>query len=236
MKQHRLATRTFLRFGKVFAALFLCVLVCACLDEPTFPDTSQKIERIGIFVSQNGLNDSTLLKIHPSEEATLRAEVYPRQFKEEVSFKWFRDTMELGNTSSFVIQPYSGIRSIPNILSIIDKEGNSIQDTFNIVSNTPPFFDDETSPSDNETICANKNTAIQFSWNSFDIDYAYGDQNHYTLIIDDKEYYVGNLTNVMQSGFSEGEHTFKVIVADSYGDRDTLKVRTFFVSNCSGEK
>ncbi|WP_407440786.1 hypothetical protein [Fibrobacter sp.] len=236
MEQRNRSTRALLHFGKGLAALFSCTLVAACLDAPSYPNTSKKIERIGIFVSQEDISDSTLLKIHPSSEATLRAEVYPRQYKKEISFKWYHDDTKLGSGDSFSIPPYASSKEIPNILKATDQEGNVYKDTFNIVSNTPPHFDEKTSPVDNDTLCANKRTSISFSWNSYDVDYSYGDKNFYTLIIDKEEYFVGSLTSVMQSGFSDGKHSFSVIVADSYGDSDTLQTRTFFISDCSGER
>ena len=49
------------------------------------------------------------------------------------------------------------------------------------------------------------------------------------LEIDGIQYQVGELQQVMHSGFGEGSHTFRVLVMDSLGDKDSIAVQEFFV-------
>ena len=51
----------------------------------------------------------------------------------------------------------------------------------------------------------------------------------HTLVIDSVRASVGSVTEIMQSGFAEGKHTFRVIVYDSYGDADSLSEKTFYM-------
>jgi hypothetical protein len=56
-----------------------------------------------------------------------------------------------------------------------------------------------------------------------------GDSLFHILEIDGKPYDVGTLQQVKQSGFKAGEHKFRIIVNDLYGDSDTLAYKKFFV-------
>ena len=49
------------------------------------------------------------------------------------------------------------------------------------------------------------------------------------LEIDGKQYDVGTLLEVKQSGFKAGKHKFRIIVRDLYGDTDTLSYKDFYV-------
>ena len=56
----------------------------------------------------------------------------------------------------------------------------------------------------------------------------------HTLIIDGSEYPVSRLTEILQSGFTEGEHSFQILVQDTFGDADTLPERHFYVIDTLG--
>ena len=90
----------------------------------------------------------------------------------------------------------------------------------------------ETTPADGDTLYGNSYTPILFTWQSFD-----RDENNYlnnTLEIDSVRYNVGDLQEVMQSGFTEGRHTFRIFVEDSMGDQDSSATQEFFVIDTLG--
>ena len=68
-----------------------------------------------------------------------------------------------------------------------------------------------------------------FEWYSLDKDLSNGDTLFHILEIDGKQYDVGTLLQVKQSGFKAGEHSFRIIVHDLYGDADTLAPKKFYV-------
>jgi uncharacterized alpha/beta hydrolase family protein len=82
-------------------------------------------------------------------------------------------------------------------------------------------------PADGDTLFGNSQTPFTFSWRSIDNDEDEQLQN--VLEIDGTRYQVGELNQVLQSGFSEGAHSFRILVEDSLGDKDSLPVREFFV-------
>lgn len=219
--------------GAVFAIAIL--MTYGCLDIPDDPNTAQELERLDIVVLQSGKEDSTLLKIRPSDSSIVRADIYPRQFKKQLSFTWLRSTQDtsfvLGNGQDYSIPENAGTDLIPNELEVIDEVGNSIRKSFDIIVNMEPMLSEATIPAQNDTLYGNVHTAILFKWKSFDND-SFDDGNlSHTLIIDGKRYPVGHLTEIRQSGFEEGTHTFQVIVLDSFGDSDTLAPTTFYMAD-----
>lgn len=214
----------------------LSFILFGCLDIPTKPNTSAKIERINVYVEQVNSKDSTLLKINPNDSAKLHVDVYPRQYKNDLSFEWYIDENVLGKESSYKIKKNIKNDSIPNKVSVTDSEGNRREISFSIIQNTPPSIDSDAIPASGDTLYGNSKTAFLFQWNTNDEDYQKGDRISHTLIIDDKAYSVGALESIRQSGFTEGKHHFKVIATDSYGDSDTLKTHTFYVLTDTEEK
>ena len=222
--------------GAVFAVALFALL--GCLDIPDEPNTGRTLERVDILVLQAGNEDSTLLKIRPSDSSIIRASVYPRQYKTQLSFLWSRQTKDssftLGQGQDFTIPPNTSADQIPNQLEVVDEAGNSIQKKFEIAVNMEPVLEDFTIPADNDTLFANTHTSILFKWRSFDYDSFDEDKLDHILIIDGVTYPVGRLTEIRQSGFTEGEHTFQIIVFDTFGDSDTLVTRSFFVLDTLG--
>ena len=194
----------------------------ACLDVPSEPDTSGKVQTVKVHALQYDKIDSTALKINPNDPATLITAVSPSNKANDLQYIWYNNDIPLGSGRSYDILPNASINEtilVPNTLVVIDKENNSQTFTFTVVMNYAPQLDKTTIPSQGETIVAEKNSPVQFQWKSTDSN---DDILTHILEIDDNRYNVGNLTKVFQSGFDPGEHQFRVIVTDSYGDADTL--------------
>ena len=91
-------------------------------------------------------------------------------------------------------------------------------------------------PASGDTLYGSPESAFLFEWYSIDVDIDNGDSLFHILEIDDKAYDVGTLLQVKQSGFNAGEHKFRVIVRDLYGDSDTLAYKNFHVIDTLGAK
>lgn len=224
--------------GAVFTVALFALL--GCLDIPDEPNTESQLEYINVILQQEGKEDSTLLKIRPSESSIVRATVYPRQYKSRLSFQWSRHTKDsthvLGEGTEYVIEANAGKSKIPNELKVTDEAGNFLTKNFEIFVNMEPSLSNNTIPAENDTIYGNKHSAILFKWYSFDNDSFDEDKLEHTLIIDGETYPVGRLTQIRQSGFGEGAHTFKIIVFDTFGDSDTLDPVTFYMVDTLGGK
>lgn len=222
--------------GAVFAFALFALL--GCLDVPGDPNTERELDHVEIVVLQAGKEDSTLLKIRPSDSSIVRASVYPRQYKNVLTFQWSRQTRDttydLGEGQDYTIYANAGKNTIPNTLKVIDEVGNSIQKDFSITVNMEPVMEETTIPAMDDTLYGNTHTAILFKWRSYDNDSFDEDKLQHSLIIDGVSYPVGKLTEIRQSGFDEGEHTFQVIVFDTFGDSDTLAPTTFYVVDTLG--
>lgn len=224
------------RFCKAPAiALALSVaFLNGCLDIPDTPDTPPEIEHISVYVEQEGIKDSSILKIFPGDSATLKVSVFPRQYKKDFSFEWKRSGRTLGTGESYVIAPKAPARDIPTLLAVYDPLGGETTVSFNVIANTPPQLDSITSPVAGDTIYGNASMAILFKWYASDKDLNYGDALNYTLVIDSTRYELGTLSDIRQSGFATGEHNVYVIVTDSYGDCDSIAPQKFYVIDTLG--
>ena len=222
--------------GAVLSIVFFALL--GCLDIPDEPEVGTELERIDVFLIQDGNPDSTLLKIRPNDSAVVRASAYPRQLKKRLSYHWLYKAGEsstvLGDDPEYTIPAYPEKKDIPNSLEVTDEIGNSVSLDFKIVANMRPVLDSVTTPADGDTLYGNTHTSILFSWYSEDTDTFDWRTLDHTLIIDSVPYSVGRLTEIRQSGFTPGAHTFQVIVRDSYGDADTLPEKTFHMVDTLG--
>lgn len=222
------------------AAIIMGALFVACLDIPNAPATSSAITKVSVSVKQFGKQDSSFLKINSTDSSTLIAQVHPSTYKNQVSYYWFNneDLLDSGSifpiSSSIAQSGEIGKLFIPNRLVIQDSEGNSIEKEFQVFVNAPPTLGSNIIPADGDTIRGDVHTAILFKWNSFDDDR--NQQLTHTLEIDGTAYTVGNLLQVEQSGFKEGKHTFRILVIDPMGDRDSTLFSTFYVMNSNGSK
>ena len=220
-------------FAFLVVAIFLGVFLVGCFDVPDYPQEFQPIESINIKVKQKGNAYSSVLKVHPSDSATVIAEVIPEKFQNDLSYEWIQSSTGndslLGRGSSYSFYTGSTNKSIPNKLTIIDKEGNRQTQEFAIIINTPPVLADTTIPANGDTLYGSVESAFLFEWYSMDMDLYNGDTLFHTLEIDGKQYDVGTLLQVKQSGFKAGEHRFRIIVRDLYGDTDTLPQKHFYV-------
>lgn len=223
--------RSILPLLVVFA--FFGIFLAGCLDAPSDPAEPQTVESISIMVLQKDNSFSTVLKVNPYDSATIQASAVPEKFQDELSFEWFyssdkKDSL-LKNGRSYSFYPNRSEGALPNKLTVTDKEGNKKVYDFAIVINTPPVLSDSTIPADKDTLYGSSTSAFLFEWNSIDMDFTNGDTLFHILEIDGKQYDVGTLLQVKQSGFKAGEHSFRIIVRDLYGDADTLPARKFYV-------
>ena len=203
-------------------ALIAGGLFAACLDIPNAPSDSSKITSLNVLVKQFGETHESPLKINSDESAELIAEVTPDKYKKDVKYYWYKGDKKLGEGMTFKIE-----QKIPDKLVIEDREKNRLDTTFQVIVNVPPKISAKTKPADGDTLYGNSHTPFLFSWKSSDSNE--DGQLLHTLEIDGTAYNVGNLQQVLQSGFSEGKHTFRIIVEDSLGDKDSIPEREFFV-------
>lgn len=211
-------TRIF-KLLRLSIALTLGGLFVACLDIPATPDTERKIESIKVHVLQNGSVDSTLLKINPNDSATMVAVVRPDSLEEDLQFYWLGDDDNLMGSGKEYPIPLEESNNPPKALLVKDKEGNTRTISISTITNTAPTLGKGTVPMDDDTLVATNDAPILFQWTSTD---SRDDELTHILQIDKESYNVGPLTKIYQSGFTPGEHKFRVIVTDSYGDSDTL--------------
>jgi len=227
-------------FRLVCGAVFFIALTAlsGCLDLPEDPNESQYVERVDVFLFQDGTPDSTLLKIRPNDSAVVRATIYPRQFKNSLTFHWLYckgdSATIIGDSAEYTIPASPKAYDIPNALEVFDEVGNTLRKDFVINVNMAPMLYDWTVPADGDTLYGNKHTTIRFQWKSYDSDSFDDGKLQHTLVIDGNEYPVSRLTEIMQSGFTEGTHTFQIIVHDTFGDADTLAPRTFYMLDTLG--
>lgn len=211
----------------------LGVFLAGCLDAPSDPDDLQPVESVSIKIKQDKGNYSAVLKVHPSDSATILATVEPEKIQKDLSFKWYyafegKDSL-LQKGEQFTFYPSRSESAIPNKLTVSDKEGNKQTYEFSVIINTAPVLSDSTIPVNGDTLYGTKESAFLFEWYSLDMDLANGDTLFHILEIDSTQYDVGTLMQVKQSGFKAGKHSFRIIVRDLYGDSDTIAYKSFYV-------
>ncbi|OWU99478.1 hypothetical protein B7994_10860 [Fibrobacter sp. UWR2] len=235
---HKLFAGILGRFRYILGTVFACMLFAGCLDIPDKPNTESQLESIDVVVLQAGKEDSTLLKIRPNDSSEVRVVVYPRQYRKQLSFQWSRvigdSSYVLGEGSEYTIAPNTDRDKIPNELQVMDEAGNSLKKDFEIFVNMEPILSSTTIPANEDTLYGNTHTAFLFKWKSYDNDSFDDGKLEHTLIIDGVYHPVGRLTEIRQSGFNEGQHSFQVIVFDTFGDSDTLAPMTFYVVDTLG--
>lgn len=210
---------------------FFGIFFAGCLDAPDYPHALQPVESINILVQQKDKSFSTILKVNPSDSATIKAQVVPKKYQNDIAFEWFysfdgKDSL-ISQDQSYTFYPNKNDGSIPNKLIAIDGDGNYQIQEFKVVVNTPPELSNFTTPANEDVLYGSESSAFLFEWYSTDSDIISGDTLFHILEIDGKSYNVGTLLQVKQSGFKPGEHKFRVIVSDLYGDSDTLSYVKF---------
>lgn len=219
-----------------FVMIMASILLIGCLDVPSDPKFSPQIERISVYTENQNNIDSTTLKIHPDDTTEITVNVYPRQYKDELTYEWYNQSKYLGKGKSYSIPPQSDPDSIPNVLYATDNQGNKFHVQFTLVVNTPPSINKKTIPANGDTLYGDANTAFLFKWQVQHKSSSNDDIVTNTLVIDTTIYDLGTLTSIYQSGFEEGMHSFFVVAKDTYGDVDTLNGRIFYVRNPYGAK
>lgn len=212
--------------------LFFLIFLTGCLDIPSEPDESLKVQSIGIWLIKNNDKDSLYYKTNASEPFSLKAYVTPKLYTEDLQFYWYRDQVLLGDSLVFKIDTPFVRKDIPNQLIAMDSENNSLVFDFIVYLNHLPEINSNTIPSNQDTLYGSLATAILFSWSSQDLD-SEDTLNHY-IKIDSTTYFTGKLTSFQQSGFEPGAHSFSIWVVDSFGDADTLETKTFVMIDSTG--
>jgi hypothetical protein len=208
-------------------------LFSACLDIPEPPGDTPKITSVQVLVKQFDDTKGEPLKINSDEDAELIAEVNPDKFKNDIKYFWYKGNDILGKGMVYPINSDDMASSekikqnIPDKLVIEDSENNQLKTTFQITINVPPQISTKTKPANGDTLYGNTHTPILFSWQSSDRN----EDKHlsHVLEIDGIRYNVGELQQISQSGFSEGKHTYRILVEDSLGDKDSIPEQEFFV-------
>ena len=205
-------------------ALIAGGLFVACLHVPNAPSDEPKITSVEILVKQFDETRESPLKINSDEDAELIALVNPSKFKDDVKYYWYKaDDMASSKKSK---------KKIPDMVVIEDREKNHLETKFQVIINVPPQISAKTQPADGDTLYGNTHTPFLFSWQSSDRDES-GLLSH-TLEIDGTRYNVGELQQIYQSGFTEGRHSYRILVEDSLGDKDSIPEREFFVVDTVG--
>lgn len=217
-------------------ALMAGGLFSACLHIPSNPGEDPKITTVEILVKQFGETRESPLKINSDEDAELIALVNPSKFRDDVKYYWYKGDDLLGKGMTYAItsnEMSSSKKKIPDMVVIEDLENNRLKTTFQVVINVPPQISTKTKPADGDTLYGNTHTPFLFSWESSDRD----ESGHlfHTLEIDGTRYNVGELQKVYQSGFTEGRHTYRILVEDSLGDKDSVPEQEFFVVDTLGD-
>lgn len=224
----------------LMSATFLGLFLIGCLDAPDYPETFTPVDSIRILVKQKGDSFSTQLKVHPSDSAVIKVNVLPEKYQNDLTFEWFYSTEKkdslLGRGAEYTFYPTKDKKNIPNKLISTDQEGNKEAQDFTVIINSTPILSDSTTPANGDTLYGSTKSAFLFAWYSIDMDLYNGDTLFHILDIDGKEFDVGTLLQVKQSGLEAGEHKFRIIVHDLYGDSDTLDYKKFFVIDTLEEK
>ncbi len=221
------------RFLNICLAPFAFGLLAGCLDIPEAVNDSHKIVSVDVLVKQFGDTSPEPLKLNSSEKAELIAEVIPSNEEDKVKYYWYSEdeVLDSGKTyavsTNFMASSFLSKKFIPDRLVVKDREGSVLEKEFSVIVNTPPRLSKTTVPADGDTLYGNSQTPFNFAWLSVDNDE--DDRLLNVLEIDGTRYQVGELNQVSQSGFGEGSHTFRIIVEDALGDRDSLPEREFFV-------
>ena len=219
--------------GGLTGLALLSAYLGACSDIPDLPDSSSKIQDFEVYVHQADENLFDPLKINSNDSATLVVHVTPDTYQDKVRYYWYNgeDVLDSGNSypvsTTMTASPFTVQNFIPDRVEIIDNEGNRLEKQISVIVNAPPEISKVTTPANGDTLYGNSHTPFLFAWYAWDRD---DDDIIYSIIeIDGKSYSLGDLDNIRQSGLDEGEHTFRIIVEDSRGDRDSIPSRTFFV-------
>lgn len=207
-----------------FTALISGAVLGACSEIPSVPSERDKVTGVSVAILQNDLLDSTSYKINSNDSAQIIAFVHPDKFAEKLHYYWYHEDEFLDSGSTYSVT-FMIKKLIPNRLVVIDDQENSLETAFDIVLNAPPRIGASMIPADSTVFHQDFHTPILFRWYTYDHD----DAVTSTFILDGEEYDVGYLTQITESGFEEGEHTYQVIVTDSHGDQAVSPKRVFFV-------
>ncbi|SHK53253.1 hypothetical protein [Fibrobacter sp. UWEL] len=220
------AKKSIYTFFTLCISLGVCGALTACLDVPSEPSSSGKAKSVSVYVVQNSVTDSTLLKINTQDSAKFVAQVKPSKYEDQLTYTWYHDDDKLASGISYTDQ-FLLEEDVPNRVVVKDKEGNTLESNFTFILNTPPRLSATMIPADSTVFTIGEKQSIEFKWYYYDSD----DNDEITsyLTLDNEVYTLGSLSSIVQSGFSAGEHSFSITVVDKNGDKASSKMRVFFV-------
>lgn len=200
------------------------ILVVACLDSPDSPQINSEPVSISVCAFQKDSSCADPLKISPRDSFTLYAKISPGAAAGELSLRW---VLGGGKVLAEGLEFKTDSSHAPDSLLVFDAEKNRLGTKIEYLFDNPPQFDSILSPADGDTLAGDSTTAFRFAYAASDADE--GDSLFFTAVWDSVEFYAGTLTEVYQSGFSEGAHTFQVFVQDSRGQSDSSQTIRFYV-------
>ncbi len=224
--------QSFLRLLNICLALALGAVFVACLDIPDSPDTSLRVSSIKIYSIQYGKTDSTLLKVNPRDTARLVAIATPIESEKDLKFFWFNEGYFLDSGAAITID-VKYPKFVPDQLIAVDPLGYTQEVKVQVIANAPPILSSKSEPADGDTVYASRTTPITFRWYAEDVE---DEELENILEIDDAIFSVGGLSQIKQSGFKPGKHTYRVITRDIYGEADSLPQKKFFVVDTTEAK
>lgn len=202
----------------VVSALFFA----ACLDVPSSYEGGAMLDSVKLKLVLEG-DTTNVLQAPVGSSFTLLAVTNPASFASELSFTWFLEGDSLGATPSYA---YGDSALLPDSLLVEDEAGNSLGFSFTVVLNSAPEFLAFLTPNEGDTLTGEATDSFLFSWQATDID---GDSLTYVFEQDGTEFPAGAWSSIYASGFGEGGHSVRVIVADTHGDTDTSSALNFYV-------
>ncbi len=199
-----------------------CMLLFACLETPDSPAKIGNLFRLSVCLEKDS-SCTIPLQVSPGDSFTVYAKTSPAEFENLLQFSWIKNEKVLHRGKFFA----TDTSQVPDSLIAIDDEGNRLSFSLDFTLDSPPKLSQKIIPENGDTLAGNSATAFFFSYSATDADKK--DSLFYTLEWDSTFFYAGNLTQIYQSGFAPGNHTFRVYVQDRYGLRDSSEIIHFFV-------
>lgn len=207
---------------KILSA-FLPFFLFACLETPDSPEIFNRTPTVSICAVQRDSTCVQPLQVSPSDSFLLDAHV--SEFKDDLKFQWVQAPKKiLSEAPRFATES----SCVPDSLLIFDTMGNRLSFPVSFLFDSAPILDSQTVPAEGDTLRGSATEAFFFSYSASDVD---EDSLFYTVVFDSLEFFAGTLTEIFQSGFTPGWHSFRIFVKDSYGLADSSDVIRFFVED-----
>lgn len=204
---------------------FSGIFLIACLESPDSPKINSEPISVSICAFQRDSSCTVPLQLSPRDSFSLYAKISSKKNDGELFLRWILDD---GKILADGAQFSTDSSNAPDSLILLDSEGNRLGTFVEYLFDNAPKFNAETAPADGDTLVGDSTFAFRFAYSATDADE--GDTLRYTVVWDSVSFYAGTQTELFQSGFSPGLHTFWVIVEDPHGQSDTSKTVRFVVS------